>query len=278
MISQTVELDLELNSLIRDDVNMYVTENDVTRLVEIIKNNEEQYGYYQDIKTKASVMVTCNKVKCIPVGTFSVHGKRYQLEPNNNITESTHFVTEIHPRPDSTSMKGNSRPIFDYIIPEDGSKLINETPINEPHNSDKSGYTTNTRGSRIRREILADVDIVELYLYTDEAIFERFRQLYSDLETALEMTRQYYTLVCNEMDLEYQQVKNANSQGIDIRIYCKGIHVALDSTGAPWSSNTEDSSGQVNATNALKEFSVWQRNFKNSNNLAYDHAMAMSGQ
>ncbi|KAK3611245.1 hypothetical protein CHS0354_003873 [Potamilus streckersoni] len=86
-IRQRVELDLELNSLIRDDVNMYVTENNVTRLVEIIKSNEE-------------------------IGTFSVNGKRYRLDPNENLVESTHFVTEIRPKPEYATMKWDTKSIF----------------------------------------------------------------------------------------------------------------------------------------------------------------------
>ncbi|KAK3590029.1 hypothetical protein CHS0354_041055 [Potamilus streckersoni] len=78
------------------------------------------------------------------------------------------------------------------------------------------------------------------------------------------------------MDLEYQQVKYANSLGIDIRIYLKGVHVALDASGAPWSYQAVDFNGNLNSTKALNDFSAWQKNFRIANNLQYDHAMAMT--
>ncbi|KAK3601395.1 hypothetical protein CHS0354_037716 [Potamilus streckersoni] len=76
------------------------------------------------------------------------------------------------------------------------------------------------------------------------------------------------------MDLEYQQVKTKNNAGIDIRIYFKGINIAMDLASAQWSRLRN---GQLDASRALEDFSIAQRNFKTSNNLRYDHAMAMSG-
>ncbi|KAK3590024.1 hypothetical protein CHS0354_041050 [Potamilus streckersoni] len=115
---EEVELDLELSNLIRDDVSVQVTENGVTKLMEIPKHHEEMCGYYQDTKTKSAVMVKCDKLgsTCQPIGTFMLNGRRYRLESTGDLLGATHFVTEIGLDDGDAGMHGDSQQIPGTVI------------------------------------------------------------------------------------------------------------------------------------------------------------------
>ncbi|KAK3590035.1 hypothetical protein CHS0354_041061 [Potamilus streckersoni] len=108
-----------------------------------------------------------------------------------------------------------------------------------PDSDDKAG--------RVKRAIPAGVDILELYIFTDESIYQRFLAVYGNMTTALAKIKQYYAIISNE-----------------------------DASGAPWSYQAVDLSGNLNSSKALNDFSTWQKNFRIANNLQYDHAMAMT--
>ncbi|KAK3590036.1 hypothetical protein CHS0354_041062 [Potamilus streckersoni] len=76
------------------------------------------FGYYQDTKTKAAVMVTCDNLGsiCQPVGTFMLNGKKYRLEPTGELSEATHFVTEISQDDGNADMHGDSLQIPGSMI------------------------------------------------------------------------------------------------------------------------------------------------------------------
>ncbi|KAL3863918.1 hypothetical protein ACJMK2_005639 [Sinanodonta woodiana] len=234
---EDVELDLQLNNLIRDDVSVYVTENGVTKQMKLTTNSEEMYGYYQDAKTKASVMVACNIPGsiCQPVGTFVLNGKKYRLEPTGETSDATHFVTEMGRDDGNSDMHGDL-------------KNLPEFPLSGPKSSDlNKTQATEGKSSRRKRAIPAGVDILELFICADESIYQRFLALYGNMTTALEMIRQYYAIIGNE-----------------------------DASGAPWSYQSVDSSGKLNSSKALDAFSAWQKNYRTANNLQYDLAMAMT--
>ncbi|KAK3590026.1 hypothetical protein CHS0354_041052 [Potamilus streckersoni] len=113
-----VELDLELNNFIRDDVSVHVTENGVTKLIEMPEDDKEMYGYYQDKKTNAAVVVECDKLRsiCQPVGTFTLNGKKYRLETTGENSEATHFVTEIRQDDGIADMQGDLQQIPGSLI------------------------------------------------------------------------------------------------------------------------------------------------------------------
>ncbi|KAL3863920.1 hypothetical protein ACJMK2_005641 [Sinanodonta woodiana] len=178
-----VELDLQLNNLIRDDVSVYVTENGVPKQIKLTTNNEEMYGYYQDPKTKASVMVACNipGSTCQPVGTFELNGKKYRLEPTGELSEATHFVTEMGRDDGNSDMHGDLQNLPEF-------------PLTGP----KSRQDTEGKSRRRKRAIPAGVDILELFICADESIYQRFLALYGNMTAALAMIRQYYSIIGNE--------------------------------------------------------------------------------
>ncbi|KAL3863917.1 hypothetical protein ACJMK2_005638 [Sinanodonta woodiana] len=263
---EEIELDLQLNNIARDDTSVHVTENGILKLIDIPKDDTEMFGFYQDPKTNAAVMVNCDKLGsiCQLVGTFMLNGQKYRLEPSGDRSEATHFVTEIRQDDKDSDMYGDSQQIPD--LPSSAPRYRNLNTV----------YSTDDKRGRIKRTIPAGVDIIELYIYTDESIYQRFLALYGNMTTALAKIQQYYSVIGNEMDLEYQQVKSANTLGIDIRIYLKGVRVALVASDAPWSSPAVDSTGKLNSSKALNDFSTWQKNYQIANNLQYDLALAVT--
>ncbi|KAK3577405.1 hypothetical protein CHS0354_032253 [Potamilus streckersoni] len=234
-----IVFDLQLNSIIREDVNIYVTENGVTKLMEIHNHDEdkEMHGYYQDKKTNAAMTVTCYKLRslCQPTGTFMLNGKKYRLESTGELSNVTLFVTEIHPEDKDVGMHKDLPQISEIGTPGPRSGNQNKNS----GNGDNPG--------RVKRAIPAGVDIVELFVYTDESIYQRFLALYGNMTTALSKIQQYYAIMGNE-----------------------------DASGAPWSYQAADFSGNINSSKALNDFSTWQKNYAIANNLRYDHAMAMT--
>ncbi|KAK3601397.1 hypothetical protein CHS0354_037718 [Potamilus streckersoni] len=62
-----------------------------------------------------------------------------------------------------------------YINPADGSPLVNETVIEGPSAPDEKDQEESDKGKRkrVKRTIPAGVDIIELFIYTDDAIYAR---------------------------------------------------------------------------------------------------------
>ncbi|KAK3577407.1 hypothetical protein CHS0354_032255 [Potamilus streckersoni] len=115
-------------------------------------NNSRMCGYYQDKKTNAAVMA----------GTFMLNGKKYRLVSTGELSDATHFVNEIH-RDDGTF----AMPVDLQQIPELG--ILGPMSRNQNQNSGNDGIP-----GRMKRAISAVVDIVELLIYTDESIYQRY--------------------------------------------------------------------------------------------------------
>ncbi|KAK3590030.1 hypothetical protein CHS0354_041056 [Potamilus streckersoni] len=213
-----VELDLQLNNLIRDDVSVHVTENGVTKLMKPTKDDEEMFGYYQDTKTNAAVMVACDNLGsiCQPVGTFMLNGKKYRLEPTGDLSEATHFVTEISQDDGNSGMHGDS-----LQIP---GKLASSGPKNEVQNKMPGPHDN---AGRMKRAIPAGVDILELYIYTDESIYQRFLAVYGNMTTALAKIQQYYAIISNEVSYANSRVSLADVVVTNIKVAVDMVKVRM---------------------------------------------------
>ncbi|KAL3863446.1 hypothetical protein ACJMK2_005200 [Sinanodonta woodiana] len=219
--NEIVSLNLTLNELVNDDAPMYVSENGNLSKYER-QNTDEQYAFYQDQNTKASIMVRCNADMCKPLGTFSVKGKKYRLDINGHPIESTSLLTPVADPPNMiVSREGDM-----VILKLDPSKPVvhNETVVSSTPPSHPG-----QQGSREKRAIPTGSDIIEIMVYTDEVICSRFITLYNGNKSAgLEATRFYYALLINEMDTVYQPFQShpSNTAGIDIRLFFSGIVVS----------------------------------------------------
>ncbi|KAL3832570.1 hypothetical protein ACJMK2_024203 [Sinanodonta woodiana] len=265
---QEVKLDLQLKRVINDDVNLYMTEKGVTERMKLSNQDDEVYGYYQGMKTKATVIVKCKRYewRCSPVGTFTLNGKIYRIEMTDSLPEATHFVTEIHGDERYLDIDENEQPMPEY--PQSTGIIIagvtGQVSLKETYR-------------RLKRMIPAGVDIIEVFVFADDAIYQRFLALYGDKNTTMKMIREYYVLICNQMEDHVEQIKHANKMGVDIEIYVKGIHVSSSSADAPWSARAMDVLKTVNSPKALDIFSEWQKQFRISNNLRYHLALAITG-
>ncbi|KAK3601394.1 hypothetical protein CHS0354_037715 [Potamilus streckersoni] len=65
--------------------------------------------------------------------------------------------------------------MLEYINPEDGSPLVNGTEIELPLSPSKTDQEGGNNGKRkrVKRTIPGGVDIIELFIYTDDAIYAR---------------------------------------------------------------------------------------------------------
>ncbi|KAK3590218.1 hypothetical protein CHS0354_041279 [Potamilus streckersoni] len=264
--NETVTLDLTLNELVNDNAPMYVSENGELKKWER-KNTDEQYAFYQDKNTMASIMVRCNGELCKPIGTFSVKGKKYSLDLKGKPIESTSLVSPIADPPNiKVSMEGDM-----VILKTDPSKHVVQNQIQVfTQFPSQSGQ----EGSRKIRSIPAGADIVEIMVYTDEVICSRFIDLNTgDKNAGLEATRFYYALLINEMDTVYQPFHRhpSNTAGLDIRLFFSGIVVSCGSTTATWSSDRHD------PVTDITTFRKWQFSQKKIYSLKYDIAMGISG-
>ncbi|KAK3578142.1 hypothetical protein CHS0354_010096 [Potamilus streckersoni] len=150
----------------------------------------------------------------------------------------------------------------------------NDVVPNETQVSTPSSSPPGQQGSRQKRAIPAGADIVEIMVYTDEVICNRFIALNNgDKNAGLEATRFYYALLINEIDTVYQPFQShpSNTAGLDIRLFFSGIVISCGSTTAAWSSSGSSSSSD------LSSFASWQSSQKTKYGFKYDIAMGISG-
>ncbi|KAL3864262.1 hypothetical protein ACJMK2_005963 [Sinanodonta woodiana] len=247
---------------------------------------DERYGFYQDRHTRASILVKCMKDVCKPLGSFTVSGRQYILDLAHRAVESKSLLTPVERHPEmKISMEGDMVFYKSDSLAAAVQKQTNDSRTESDVHVFPGFKTTpqhqeskHRNKTRIVRESEkgnpSGTDVVEIMVYTDEIMCNRFYALKNNDRTAgLEATRFYYALLVNEMDQVYQgfQEHPSNSAGLAIRLAFSGILIACDSAGAPWSTN------RTNASSDLSDFATWHNNLKLKLNLKYDIAMGISG-